>query len=302
MVEIDHTCAMCGIMNEDTMHSLVMCDYANSIWTQSHLPIPLNVTNIFHAWFSDLLNSLDTNGIIYAAAILYYIWKARNGAVWDACLPRRRRVIAAEAIAVMHAWRQVHPDRGHYIADETPVHLEATATLSPQNTAAAHTAALLELSAVAATGRRRCLLDAGYWHETGKATIGAIILSEDGRYVSAFNAPLPDCSSPLMTEAFACNEVLSWLWDRGVRSIELFTDCLTLQQYLSSATTLFRSYIGYAFDTCRTRIASFEYCLVSFIPRSDNYLAYSLASTAFTQTSVMYWDSVAPNSISSHFE
>ncbi|XP_019175774.1 PREDICTED: uncharacterized protein LOC109171098 [Ipomoea nil] len=103
---------MCGMANEDTMYALVSCDYAKSIWSQSHLPIPINMTNVFYTWFSELLNILDTNQVIHAAAILYYIWRARNGAVWDACLPRPRRVLASAA-AVVHAWKQAHPSRDH---------------------------------------------------------------------------------------------------------------------------------------------------------------------------------------------
>ncbi|XP_019191057.1 PREDICTED: uncharacterized protein LOC109185570 [Ipomoea nil] len=58
-VDIDPTCAMCGVRHEDVVHSLVTYD----------------------------------DMIIYAVAILYYIWRTRNGAVWDAYLPRPRKVI-----------------------------------------------------------------------------------------------------------------------------------------------------------------------------------------------------------------
>ncbi|XP_019173294.1 PREDICTED: uncharacterized protein LOC109168893 [Ipomoea nil] len=75
-VNVDPICVICGIMQEDTMHSLVSCGYANSIWALSNLPLSNIVTNIFHEWFSAMLNVLDTNEIMYAAAILYHIWRA----------------------------------------------------------------------------------------------------------------------------------------------------------------------------------------------------------------------------------
>ncbi|XP_019173873.1 PREDICTED: uncharacterized protein LOC109169445 [Ipomoea nil] len=106
-VEVDPLCVMCGITNEDTMHSLVLCGYAKSIWTLSNLPLPNIVTNIFHEWFSAILNVLDSDGIIYAAAILYHLWRARNGAVWDACLPLPKKVLAM-AKATMRTWQQIH--------------------------------------------------------------------------------------------------------------------------------------------------------------------------------------------------
>ncbi|XP_019161864.1 PREDICTED: uncharacterized protein LOC109158409 [Ipomoea nil] len=153
-----------------------------------------------------------------------------------------------------------------------------------------------------AIGRKKCYFGAGYWHDADKPAVGAIILNDEGRYISTLNAPLPSCSSPLMAEAFAGKEVLSWLWNHGERSLDLFTYCLTLQQYLTSATTPVRSYLGYAIDACRARIISFDYCSVVFIPRIDNFLVHTLASSAFTQSIAMYWDSVPPDSVSEHFE
>ncbi|XP_019184966.1 PREDICTED: uncharacterized protein LOC109179943 [Ipomoea nil] len=130
--------------------------------------------------------------------------------------------------------------------------------------------AMLEKQAV--PPRRLCRTDAGFMHDTGKATVGAILLDMNGGYVSAFSAPLPDCFSPLIAEALACKEALSWLNDRGEQNIEVYTDCLTLQRYLTTPPTAFRSYVGYAIDSCRA-----------------------------AQTAPMYWDLLPPDIISAYF-
>ncbi|XP_019198943.1 PREDICTED: uncharacterized protein LOC109192695 [Ipomoea nil] len=67
-VDVSPICAMCGLMDENTMHSLVLCDYARAIWDQSSLPLPHFVTNIFQDWFRTILKVLDTNGILFAAS------------------------------------------------------------------------------------------------------------------------------------------------------------------------------------------------------------------------------------------
>ncbi|XP_019155369.1 PREDICTED: uncharacterized protein LOC109152237 [Ipomoea nil] len=291
-------------MDEDTMHALVTCDYATSIWAQSHLPIPMITTNIFYDWFSDLLNILDTNQIVHAAAILYHIWRARNGAVWDACLPRPRKVLAV-AKATTLAWQRVHPThrqinhhavaQGHLtttaVARQQQQHATADTHGLPDD--AGHTTSPTE----DADSIRKCYIDAGFMPATGKATVGAILFDEEGEYVSAFSAPLSNCLSPLMAETIACKEALSWLWNRGERSVRLLTDCLTLQQYLTSRIVTIRTYVGYAIDACRARITSFDYCSVNFIPRSENYLAHRLATSAFNSATVMYSDNVPPDSI-----
>ncbi|XP_019178711.1 PREDICTED: uncharacterized protein LOC109173837 isoform X1 [Ipomoea nil] len=97
---------------------------------------------------------------------------------------------------------------------------------------------------------RLCYVDAGYHHTTNRASVGAFLLDENGGFLAAFNAKLPDCLSPLMAEAFACKEALSWLRNRGEQTIKLFTDCLPLQHYLSPTTGPVRSYVGYAIDSC----------------------------------------------------
>ncbi|XP_019165702.1 PREDICTED: uncharacterized protein LOC109161665 [Ipomoea nil] len=304
-VEISPTCAMCGVMHEDVMHSLVRCDYTRSIWAQSHLPIPSTITDIFHVWFNEILNILDDDGTIFAVGLLYYIWRARNGAVWDACLPRPRKIIAA-VIAATWAWQVAHPDRirpqptPHGPATVTPIQRQGPERQSAAVTAAAHMATFPRITH--GTIRNKCFFDAAYFHTTNKAVVGAILLDEHGSYISAFQAPLIDCLSPLMAETIACKEVLSWLWDRGERSVGILTDCLTLQQYLTLAKESPRSYLGYAIDTCRNRMVSFDYVSVSFVPRSDNYLAHVLATSAVNYSAAMYSDSDPPDSISTYFQ
>ncbi|XP_019178310.1 PREDICTED: uncharacterized protein LOC109173524 [Ipomoea nil] len=315
-VDIDPTCAMCGIGHEDVVHSLITCDYTADIWTQSHLPIPNNVTNIFRDWFNDLMNVLDDDGIIYAVAILYYTWRTRNGAVWDAYLPRPRKVIVMASTA-LSAWKSVHhrsrnqqsnatvSDRHVAVTEDAiaAVSMPINGTAMP-NTELHHPQQSTPSSShhVTQNMRDQCYFDAAYDPRTNKAGVGAIILSGQGGYISAMTTPMIDCFSPLMAEAFACKEVLSWLRNREIKSIDLYTDCLVLQQYLSSMTHSSRTYLGYAIDSCRTNILIFDYCFLHYIPRLENYLAHTLASTAFTHSTFMYWDSDPPVSISAYFE
>ncbi|XP_019190015.1 PREDICTED: uncharacterized protein LOC109184468 [Ipomoea nil] len=248
----------------------------------------------------------DTNQIVHAAAILYHIWRARNGEVWDACLPRPRKVLAlAEATAL--AWQRVH--HTHPQTDQgAAAQSSATATAVTRQQQHYNTANAVTAMGIAQEGarnepaerRRRCYVDAGFMPATGRATVGAVLFDEEGGYVSAFSAPLSDCLSPLMAEAIACKEALSWLWNRGERSVHILTDCLTLQQYLTNQAITVRTYVGYAIDACRACIISFDYCSVNFIPRSENYLAHSLAATAFNSSTIMYSDDVPPDSISEY--
>ncbi|RAL49519.1 hypothetical protein DM860_012952 [Cuscuta australis] len=129
---------------------------------------------------------------------------------------------------------------------------------------------------------------------TGRATFGAVLLSHEGRFVAAMNGPLFDVLSPLMAETLACKETLVWLKARDTSNVRLFSDCSTLCHYLGSASTTSRTYIGIYFHECKVLLRTFTNCSVSFVPCSSNSLAHLLATMAYSQPQIMYWDSVPP--------
>ncbi|XP_019158219.1 PREDICTED: uncharacterized protein LOC109154945 [Ipomoea nil] len=292
-VDVDPRCAMCGLSQEDTMHALVLCDFARNIWDKSNLTIPNIITNIFYVWFDELLNVLDSDGIFYAVAILYNVWRARNRAVWEATLPRPEVVLKTAAAAKL-AWTQAHaqPTAQATTLPAMPNPLQGSANLHAPNSVAAEPPG---------PPRHICRVDGGYMQETGQAALGVLLLDTDGGYVSAYSGPLQGCSSPLMAEALACKEALSWLNDRGEQNVEVYTDCLTLHRYLTTPTVVLRTYLGYAIDTCRLIASSFQSCSFHFIPRLENHLAHALATTAYQQTATMYWDLLPPDVISAYF-
>ncbi|XP_019183949.1 PREDICTED: uncharacterized protein LOC109178853 [Ipomoea nil] len=294
MVDVDPRCAMCGISQEDTMHALVLCDFAKNIWNKSNLTIPNIVTNVFHDWFGELLNVLDSDGMLYAAAILYNVWRARNRAVWEATLPRPEMVLKAAAAAKL-AWTRAHP---------LPTARTTTLPIEPvqlQGEFGLHGVELHTAETPHGPPRRLCRVDGGFMQGTGQAIFGAVLLDTNGGYVSAYSGPLQGCSSPLMAEALACKEALSWLKDRGEQNAEIYTDCLTLHHYLTTPTVVLRTYLGYAIDSCRFNASSFQSCSFHLIPRLDNYLAHALATTAYQQFAAMYWDLLPPDIISAYF-
>lgn len=85
-MEIDPACPMCGLMHENTMHSLVLCEYSSLIWNESSLNVPSVTGHDFGAWFDGVITMLTQDNIVFVIAVLYHIWKARNSAVWDGCL------------------------------------------------------------------------------------------------------------------------------------------------------------------------------------------------------------------------
>nr|GMD83499.1 uncharacterized protein LOC109177248 [Ipomoea batatas] len=141
------------------------------------------------------------------------------------------------------------------------------------------------------SARPKCYVDASYHSNTLKASFGAVLVAPHGGFIAACAGPLPDCFSPLMAEAIACKEALSWLRGRGMDSVELYVDCAQLHSGLHRVEAPY-SYAGLFIDACRAAMSSFLSCRIFLIPRSLNTLAHTLAISTGSQASFLYWDSV----------
>ncbi|XP_031120872.1 uncharacterized protein LOC116024110 [Ipomoea triloba] len=271
-VEVDPSCPMCRISHENTMHSLVLCDYSKLIWHDFCLHIPSVNDNDFGVWFRKALTVLSEEDIIIAIAVMYHIWRARNMAVWSGALPLLHGVWRS-AMAAVSAWRQVHGTLHHQQL--------------PKVTSTRAEGALVH-----------CYVDAGYKAHTRTATVGAILLAHDGGFLAAFNGILPACFSPLMAESLACKEALSWLKDRGLTSAHIYTDCSMLKDLLTTPQPTLLSYVSFSIDASRAIMSVFNTCSVNLVPRAANRAAHALVALAFSQENSLFWDSIPPDSIS----
>ncbi|XP_019179034.1 PREDICTED: uncharacterized protein LOC109174244 [Ipomoea nil] len=190
-----------------------------------------------------MLGSLTEGQVRLAVGILYYLWLARNSSVWEKSLPRptstvRRAVMTEEAFTRLgRAIRQPH------------------AIVMPENDT---------------QNRLRCYFDAGYRQHTGEATYGVVLLNHEGVFMAVTAGTLPGAFSPIMAEALACKEALSWLKGRDTQMVELLTDCMELRNMIKSRSTGTRSYVGVIVDQCRTSMSLFTYCSLHYISRAVN--------------------------------
>ncbi|XP_019165689.1 PREDICTED: uncharacterized protein LOC109161653 [Ipomoea nil] len=201
--------------------------------------------------------------------VLYFLWMARNEAVWEHAV-RRPEVVWHRAAAGEASYTALH---------SRPVMAPAGGVVT------------------VAAGRTTCHVDAGYDPGTGNATYGAVLLGPNGLFKAAANGKLPGCLTPIMAEALACKEALSWLKDRDENEVDILTDCLVLRNAVHAVTTPNLSYVGIVIEQCRTAISSFVYCSISFISRTLNLHAHTLARLAHDQDHSMYWDLIPPDSI-----
>ncbi|XP_031107260.1 uncharacterized protein LOC116011955 [Ipomoea triloba] len=319
-VEVDPSCPMCGLEHESLMHTFILCDFSKMVWHESSIPTPSLLGDSFGMWFSNLMNALTAEQLPTAMAVLYFIWHARNKAVWDRCMPTARSTWRMASSALL-SWRLVHSPQLQGLTSGTLQAVSFAAT-TPQpaanhpQLATSHLQSAVDHPSPQLAASHLQLADdhpspqlaadhhiyffyAGYLRPSRKATAGAVLYSPGGSFAAAFNTPLQDCFSPLMAESMACKEVLSWIKDRGVHTVVLYTDCASLQQLLASDHRTIYSYVAFPVSASKAIMSTFNSCSVRSVPRSANLAAHSLASLAFNQASALFWDSIPPDFIAS---
>ncbi|XP_019179265.1 PREDICTED: uncharacterized protein LOC109174486 [Ipomoea nil] len=145
IVDVDLKCPKCGLVHENVMDALILCDYSQLVCVIGGSEIKLSGSNI------------TVTECRRRAAVSLLNWKHANG--------RTQQSSPTDVL--------------------------------PQS-----------------SGRPKCFFDAGFRPASGSASYAAVLLAHDGSFLAACSGLLADCFSPLMAEALACKEVLSWLKDR----------------------------------------------------------------------------------------
>ncbi|XP_019179229.1 PREDICTED: uncharacterized protein LOC109174447 [Ipomoea nil] len=254
-VDLVNVCPACGLVEENVMHVLCSCSYASLVWNCSQLPIPQFNGNNFLFWAELWLggaSALDCDDKGRICGLLHGIWSARNSAVWNGLLPTPA-VLCCRLTSSWAAWKA-------YGAGPRDSQVQ-------------------RLSVLHANQRQHglaCFVDAAFHNNQQHATYGFMVLEEDGSYVAAANGPMVCPYDPLMAEAMAVTEALSWLKNNGYTAVRLFTDNAVLVSSLSNARS-FRSYFGFILDSCIRLISSMPGTVVSYVRRDANKAAHMLA-------------------------
>ncbi|VFQ84628.1 unnamed protein product [Cuscuta campestris] len=114
---------------------------------------------------------------------------------------------------------------------------------------------------------------------------GGVIFSSSKEFQAAFTRRLWCPQDPLLAEAMAYRETLSWLKSLGVQVAVIFSDCFRVVEAINdSGVSDCASYFGSLIDDCKALMASFESVLVSHVRRNLNVVAHTLARRVETQT------------------
>ncbi|KAL8116144.1 hypothetical protein AgCh_022590 [Apium graveolens] len=138
-------------------------------------------------------------------------------------------------------------------------------------------------------------VDAAIFEDQGASGLGAIVRNHDGHLILAKTRCFNEVMNPLLAEAIAVREALSWtkemLWNNNI----IESDCLIVVQMIRSATSM-RSRLGKVIEECRVLIQELNNVTLYFIRRSANMSAHELAHVSHMYPDRIFdWRSVPVN-------
>ncbi|XP_019183947.1 PREDICTED: uncharacterized protein LOC109178852 [Ipomoea nil] len=271
-VELVNICPACGLEEEDVMHVLCTCSFASQVWNLSQLLIPSFNGRSFRQWTEQWLSisatyNSEAQGRI--CGLLYDIWTARNEAVWDGCLPVPF-VVVRRFTARWASWTATEQHRSTTRVSHAPP--------GP--------ASVLDDGVI-------CRVDAGFHGPNHAPAFGFVVQEMDGAFVAAGNGPLICPYDPLLAEAMALYEALSWLRNNGFSKVSVYTDSLVLVSSLNHASS-FRTYFGYVLHSCNHLLAAMTRSVVIHVRRDAIQVAHVMAKHVTASLARSLWRDVSP--------
>ena len=90
----------------------------------------------------------------------------------------------------------------------------------------------------------------------------------------------PHLVSPVIAEAMAYKEALSWMEEKGWNEATLESDCYVVVQAVRSCVPM-RSYLGVIVEGCRSILQRLNKSSLFFVKRSANMVAHHLARESY---------------------
>ncbi|KAH9683740.1 putative reverse transcriptase/RNA-dependent DNA polymerase [Citrus sinensis] len=271
-VELASTCPICNAADESVVHCLLNCSFAKSCWLLSPIGFEGGCM-YFGDWLKRVFARCSSDDCDLAAMICWSLWLNRNSKVWKNKNGRLSSVLNL-AGQVLFQWRSV---RKLQLFDNTFV-------------SDSHGAVCWQRPSV---GWFKCNVDAATFSSSGKISHGAIIRNSDGVFIAARSDCFIGSFGAQEAEAIGVREILSWL--KGLPVFPVIVEMDSLQVFNALTTHSFSpNGFGLIIDDCRALAQSIGDVTFSFVRRSANSAAHSIARVGGSLSGPGEWRHVPP--------
>ncbi|XP_019198266.1 PREDICTED: uncharacterized protein LOC109192125 [Ipomoea nil] len=261
-------CAICEDSAETIEHLMCECRVARRLWGAVDILQGQSIPVFMH----NILESGNTDQAMRLAAIFWAVWTACNDKVWRnmACNIDAMQI---QVMTLQQVWKNAFMKYRQGESTRIP-------TVNWNAPPANHV---------------KCNVDAAIFMDG--VGYGAVLRGCDGRFVAARAGRIECDKDPLMAEAIAVKEALTWLKDLGQNNLIIESDCLNFCTAFNSRLVDF-SYVGTVAKQCHLIARDIGNVSVRHIKRSANRVAHVLARATGSSAVSGSWSLTPPACIS----
>lgn len=139
-------------------------------------------------------------------------------------------------------------------------------------------------------------VDAAVFEDRGGVGFGFVARNSDGELVEARAMVHPHLVAPVVAEAMAFKEALSWMDNRGWHEAVIESDCLSVVQAVRSKVPM-KSYFGLVIEESRNLLQRLNKITLFFVKRSANMVTHQIARELYSLSGRIIDKSFVPSSI-----
>ncbi|XP_057459002.1 uncharacterized protein LOC130749647 [Lotus japonicus] len=269
----DPLCPVCQVEEETTIHTFLECSWARAVWFGSplHLAPAIQANISFSEWLQDLFLRLDqdpdpshaTMQISLVEQILWHIWKTRNNACFHNKKPDPAWTIG-EALRAL----------GEDVKECLPPAL-STSQEQPREPARGRNQ-IPKRWCRPPPNFVKCNVDAAFPKSIAQGATGIIVRDGGGLLITG-RASRIHTTSPLVVEALAFREAISFMANTGYPKVVIESDCSELVKACKGEIKV-GTIKGIVEDIIEIR-QRFQYCAFTWTPREGNLVAHLAAKS-----------------------
>ncbi|XP_019197196.1 PREDICTED: uncharacterized protein LOC109191080 [Ipomoea nil] len=258
---------------ETTLHIFTECIYAKAVWSLSGLPLITHGFNSFAQWLDFQFKNLEKGSCCLLLMLCWKLWTARNDKVWNGSLPSPSTLVEGSR---------------RYLANWTNIVREDTATSIAKNSS-------VHKWDKPSSGFYKLNTDVAVSTLNRSMGFGWVLRNDTGQFVAAECIPGKGVFTPKEAEAMAIREALSWIKREGITHLQIESDALEIIQSLKQNDE--DSSCDLILLDIKDLLRSIHHVAISYVSRTANVVAHSLAREACSMSVRQEWISVPPSFI-----
>ncbi|XP_074374107.1 uncharacterized protein LOC141714488 [Apium graveolens] len=147
----------------------------------------------------------------------------------------------------------------------------------------------------------KVLVDAAVFEDKDAVGFGLIARDSEGALIQAKSIIRKNSVSPVLAEAMAIKEALSWIDEMHWQESTVVSDCLVVVQAIRSKTPM-RSQFGSVIEECRSQLRRLNKVSLYHVKRSANMVAHQLARESYSYPDRSFNRDTIPVSVNSCIE